>query len=85
MKDHPVDLLITDIEMPHLNGLELAGEVRKRYPGSRIPILALTSIAGEAAAREGLSRGIDEYLIKLDREELLDRLHHWLPGPEGGK
>ncbi|MDQ7827102.1 MAG: chemotaxis protein CheW [Candidatus Eremiobacteraeota bacterium] len=74
LENNQVDGVLTDIEMPNLDGLGLAQAVRKNPATSALPIIALTSIAGETAAQKGLNAGIDEYIIKLDRDHLLERL-----------
>lgn len=61
-KDMP-HLLLTDITMPNMNGLELAGYVRKRWP--RIRIVILTAYSEFEYARQAIELGVDQYLIKL--------------------
>ena len=78
LESQKVDLLLTDIEMPNMNGFDLAAEVRKRPNLAAMPIFAITSIAGESDERRGRELGINEYLVKLDREELLGKLEFWL-------
>lgn len=56
-------LLLTDITMPNMNGLELAGYVRKRWP--RIRIVILTAYSEFEYARQAIELGVDQYLIKL--------------------
>lgn len=56
-------LLLTDITMPNMNGLELAGYVRKRWP--RIRIVILTAYSEFEYARQAIELGVDHYLIKL--------------------
>ncbi|MGV8124670.1 MAG: chemotaxis protein CheW [Candidatus Xenobiia bacterium LiM19] len=78
LESQKVDLLLTDIEMPNMNGFDLAAEVRRRPNLAPMPIFAITSIAGESDERRGRELGINEYLVKLDREELLGKLEFWL-------
>jgi len=61
MKDWPPDLLITDLSMPNMDGLQLCRNVRTR---STIPIIVL-SVRGEDQAKiEALDAGADDYLVK---------------------
>ncbi len=76
--DNEIDLVLTDIEMPNLDGVELTEKIRKEYNLNDLPVLALTSVAGDAAEKRALDAGIDEYLIKLDREKVLDRVRYYL-------
>ncbi len=78
LEDETVDLIITDIEMPNMNGLELTRELRKDVKFSGLPIIAVTSLAGESDKQRGIEAGIDKYLVKLNREEIVDALHQYL-------
>lgn len=65
-------LLLTDITMPNMSGLELAAYVRKRWP--RIRIVILTAYGEFEYARQAIELGVDNYLIKLAQtpEQILD-------------
>ena len=65
-----VDVVTTDVEMPRLDGLSLTRQIRAdgRFPG--IPIIAISSLAGEEEIARGMDAGVDEYQVKLDREQL---------------
>jgi len=67
-----IDLLITDIEMPRMNGLELAKAVRANIAMSELPIIALTSLASDDDQVRGAQAGIDEYQGKLDPSRLVE-------------
>jgi len=67
-----IDLLITDIEMPRMNGLELAKAVRANNAMSELPIIALTSLASDDDQARGAQAGIDEYQGKLDPSRLVE-------------
>ncbi len=71
-------LILTDIEMPNMDGVEMTKQLRQRPELDSLPILACTSVAGEMAETRGFSAGLDEYLIKLDREQLIERIQHYL-------
>lgn len=73
-----VALVVTDIEMPKMDGLEMTRKIRAdgRFP--QLPIIAVTSLSGEHAERRGREAGLTEYLIKLDREQLVERTNHHL-------
>ncbi len=78
LANETIDLVITDIEMPNMDGLELTREIRKNDQYSNLPIIAVTSVAGEAAEEAGRLAGIDNYLIKLDREKIIEQVNHYL-------
>jgi two-component system chemotaxis sensor kinase CheA len=77
-----VRAVVTDIEMPRLDGLGLARRIRGDALTARLPIIALTSLAGEDDIARGSAAGIDDYQTKLDRDRLLSRLREfWRAGP----
>lgn len=73
-----ITLVCTDIEMPNLDGFGLAERIRAQERFSSLPIIALTSLAGEADIARGNEVGIDEYHLKLDKEKLMDAVHNFL-------
>ncbi|MDY7030538.1 MAG: chemotaxis protein CheW, partial [Thermodesulfobacteriota bacterium] len=70
-----ISLVVTDIEMPNLDGLELTEKIRQDESFTNIPIIALTSLAGEEDIARGQNVGIDDYQIKLDKEELMTSIY----------
>ncbi|MFT3710955.1 MAG: chemotaxis response regulator protein-glutamate methylesterase [Archangium sp.] len=74
-----IDIVVLDVEMPEMNGIEAAAEFRKRYP--RLPILmcsALTS-RGARATLDALAAGATEYLAKpsgLDGGQAREAFRH---------
>ncbi len=65
------DMVVTDIEMPRLDGLALAQNIRASAALAHLPIIAVTSLGSEDDIRRGADSGIDAYHIKLEREELM--------------
>ena len=63
MRDHPPDLLVADVMMPELGGLELLGALRAD-PAARAARDRALGLGGEEAAIEGLAAGADDYLAK---------------------
>lgn len=58
------DILITDVNMPILDGLKLISLVRAGGPHQRIPVVVVTTEGAEADRRRALSLGADDYLVK---------------------
>ena len=77
---HKPDVFITDIEMPHMTGLEVAAELKKRRTGVRIVIV--TTFARAGYLRRALEAGASGYLLKdMRAEELAEavrRVHQGL-------
>jgi len=64
------DLIISDISMPIMNGLEMVKEVRKR--NQNIPIILLSAYSDRDKLLEAINIGVNKYIIKpIDPEELL--------------
>ena len=68
------DLLVTDIVMPGLDGIELTERVRDAAAFKHMPIIALTSLMGESDRIRITAAGVDAYETKLDREHLLQTI-----------
>lgn len=68
----PVDILITDIEMPGMNGLELIRLVRRDFPGVRI--IVLSGYSDFEYARTALRYGVEDYLLKPLQQDTLSEL-----------
>ena len=73
-----ISLVLTDIEMPVMDGWQLVQEIRRDQALKELPVIAVTSVAGDYAREKGMNLGINEYLIKLDKEEILQNLKRHL-------
>jgi signal transduction histidine kinase/DNA-binding response OmpR family regulator len=69
------DLVLTDVMLPGLDGLQLSKILRSDAQTSTIPIIMLSARAGEESRIEGMNAGADDYLIKpFSARELLARI-----------
>lgn len=68
------DLLLTDIEMPGINGLELARQVRGDERLKDMAVIVVTSLDSPEHRRQGMEAGADAYVVKkdFDQQSLLD-------------
>lgn len=65
------DVVVSDVEMPKMDGLELVRTIRAREDLKHLPVIALTSLSGETNRERGLRAGFDLYEGKLNRARLL--------------
>lgn len=72
------DLVLTDIEMPKMDGFELSRRIRQDKRFALMPIVALTSLAADEDVARGKAVGIDDYQVKLDKERLLQSIYECL-------
>jgi len=75
-KNPDIKLVISDYEMPKLNGLELVRKVRERYKLDQLPIIIVSSIGKSSVNVACLNQGANDYLNKpFEREEFFSRVY----------
>jgi len=62
LADHETDMILLDLRMPGLSGIEVLEEIRVRRP--EIPVVVLSGCADEELARSSLSKGAHDFLPK---------------------
>lgn len=73
------DLILMDVMMPRMTGLEACRELKKDKETSKIPIILLTTRGEEHFVQEGSKSGCNDYLTKpVNEKELLDLLKTYL-------
>ena len=69
----PVDLMVLDLNMPDMHGMEVIGFVRSHHAYQNIPIVVLTTKGEESSRSEALAAGANRYLTKpFDPRQLAD-------------
>ncbi|GAA4602595.1 SpoIIE family protein phosphatase [Actinoallomurus liliacearum] len=69
------DLIVSDVMMPRLDGLQMVAALREDTRTASVPVLLLSARAGQEASIEGLEAGADDYLVKpFSAAELLARV-----------
>ena len=71
-------LILSDIEMPSMNGYDFAKSVKTDPKFQSIPMIALTTRFNEMDQKRGIDSGFNKYLEKLKSDELLDALYDLL-------
>jgi two-component system chemotaxis sensor kinase CheA len=71
---HAFDVVLTDIEMPDMNGYEFAETIRSDAHLAAMPIIALSSLVSPAAIERGRQAGFHDYVAKFDRPGLIAAL-----------
>lgn len=65
------DVIVSDVEMPNLNGLEMTARIRQYSEYDELPIVLVTTLATEADKRRGAEAGANAYLTKGDFDQTL--------------
>ncbi|MCU1728263.1 Hpt domain-containing protein [Pseudomonas sp. 7P_10.2_Bac1] len=78
LEDHTPDLLLLDIEMPRMDGFEVATHVRNNPRLKDLPIIMITSRTGQKHQNRAMAIGVNDYLGKPYQESvLLERIAYW--------
>jgi two-component system chemotaxis sensor kinase CheA len=85
LAERPADLVLTDIEMPHMNGFALTEAIRANSNTAHLPVVIVTTQGSDDSRRRGLEAGADGYIVKssFDSAALLDAVERLL-GPRAG-
>ncbi|MFO0548801.1 MAG: response regulator [Polyangiaceae bacterium] len=76
-----VDLVITDVEMPIMDGYELCRAIKARSESAHVPVLICSTLGEAADLERGFDAGADDYLVKpVVLEELSTRVHVLIAG-----
>ncbi|MEN3381256.1 MAG: two-component system, chemotaxis family, sensor kinase CheA [Hyphomicrobiales bacterium] len=73
-KGQKFDVIVSDIEMPGMNGFELAEAIRADARAANTPIIALSSLTSPASIERGRQAGFHDFVAKFDRQGLIAAL-----------
>ncbi|MBI4780761.1 MAG: Hpt domain-containing protein [Oscillatoriophycideae cyanobacterium NC_groundwater_1537_Pr4_S-0.65um_50_18] len=76
LRSHTVDAVVSDVEMPNLDGLSLTTKIRQHAEYAQLPIILVTTLSGDEDRSRGAAAGADAYIIKgkFNQEVLLETL-----------
>jgi two-component system chemotaxis sensor kinase CheA len=76
------DLVVSDVEMPRMDGFTLTSQIRTELRNERLPVIIMTSLATDAHRRRGLEVGAQAYIVKsqFNQGNLLETIHQLLGG-----
>ena len=64
IREYKPDLIVSDVQMPHMDGFEVLDHVRNDVALSTTPVILLTSLQDRSHMRQGMTTGADDYLTK---------------------
>jgi chemotaxis protein histidine kinase CheA len=74
LRSEPADLVLSDVEMPGMDGFALTRKIRRTRGWEQVPVIIMTSRGDESDRRAGLDAGANAYLLKseFDSDQLVD-------------
>jgi two-component system chemotaxis sensor kinase CheA len=80
LTEQPADLVVTDLEMPNLDGYQLTKSIRAHPRLANVPVLIVSAHASAEDQQRGLDAGADGYIVKTSFDEagLLSAVSHLL-------
>ncbi len=78
--DYDYDIIVSDIEMPEMDGIEFIKEVRKEDSTKNTKALALSSLSSDLDKLKATDAGFDRYEVKMERELFLNTISEMLNG-----
>jgi len=83
LEENPPEIVVLDVMMPGMNGLEVLKRIKAIQPG--LPVILLTGIGSASEGLQGMDLGAADFLMKpLQIEELIDKMREALKKASGG-
>ena len=84
LQEHTVDLVVSDVEMPRMDGFGLCQAIRGAKRLKHLPVILVTALESSADRTRGLEAGADAYLGKssFDQQHLLDTIQQLIGAPD---
>jgi two-component system chemotaxis sensor kinase CheA len=76
LRSEPFDLMVSDVEMPRMNGFDLVAQVRADQKLAHLPVVLVTSLSSKEDRERGVDVGADAYIVKssFDQTSLLETI-----------
>lgn len=80
LRNERYDLVVSDVEMPRVDGFQLTSQIRSELGQAELPVIIVTSLASEAHKRRGLEVGAQAYIVKsqFNQQSLLETVQQLL-------
>jgi two-component system chemotaxis sensor kinase CheA len=80
LQNEPIQLVVTDVNMPRMDGFELTRTIRKNLQTKDLPVILVTSLDSPEERAEGVDAGADAHIVKgaLRQEDLLETIKRLL-------
>ncbi len=86
LQHEPFDLVLMDIQMPEMDGLEATRRIRQEGQYHDLPIIAMTAHAMSGDREKSIAAGMNEHITKpIEQEVLYQTLRQWVPHKHPGK
>ena len=74
LKTEDIDLVVSDVDMPRMNGFVLTSKIRKEKKLSELPVVLVTALESREDREQGIDAGANAYIIKssFDQSNLLE-------------
>ncbi|MEK7846030.1 MAG: response regulator, partial [Nitrospinota bacterium] len=76
LQNRDFDIIVSDIQMPNMNGLELTEEIKQSEKYKHIPVILVTALESMEDKKRGIEVGADAYIVKssFDQSNLLETI-----------
>ncbi|MFW6053599.1 MAG: response regulator, partial [Persicimonas sp.] len=83
LHEYPVDMVVTDVQMPRMDGLEMLQRIRASEAFADLPVVILTTLGDPEDKERAMDLGADGYLVKLNFQEsdLVEMVRRYISEP----
>ena len=80
LKNERIDIVVSDIEMPNMNGFELTRNIKEHPEYNEIPVILVTALESQSDMKKGMDAGADAYIVKssFEKSNLVETIKRFL-------